>query len=67
MYVKPVTVIEFCAQPIATMWRPHLEAELERTLNVATRIIAELDRRDGDPDLEPEPWEGDADFEPGEP
>ncbi len=47
--------------------RDLLEHALELVLEFADRIIAELDRRDGDSDFEPESLErDDSDFEPEE-
>lgn len=47
--------------------RDRLEHVLELVLEFADRIIAELDRRDGDSESEPEPLErDDSDFEPEE-
>lgn len=44
--------------------RRRLEAALQRLEDLRQEMIAELDAIDGDPDLEPEPLEVDADFEP---
>jgi len=51
----------------ASQRRQLLETAVERLLVTVESLLADLDALDGDSDLEPEPRELDADYEPSMP